>query len=252
VMPQLVAAAEERDDLTGENSRLTAELGFAAERLQFMQIENEALNKQVKALQQRTGLVVPAALEGAGDVGAAGFATAEAGSQGQGYAPGSPGPGTSTYSPDTGIPAPVQPSGPSPLEANQRPLVQLERLKMEEYLAQAIEESTDPFQRELIGTISGQLESVRDLYAGLRDATTIEERQGYLDQIAASRTHLRGLVHEQQAELMRREMEDAGVTDPARQEQLIESFSTLQKSPWWTEPMFVWGMAPDPPPELGE
>lgn len=241
LVPELVAAVTARDTLEEENSRLSRELSYAAERVQFMGIENEALLKQVEALQNLKGLSAQdaalhesyAALE-AGSEGAVSSSSPSAPQRRPGQAPSSVS-AASTY---TQPPAAAQPK-----EAQEAPLVLEQRRRLADLLQEAIDQTTDPFEKERLGNLRDHLKYVRDLYTSLRAAQSFEERRAILGTIAQTRANMKALVQDQRNALMRRSLEENGVSDAGLQDRVIASIETLQENPYWTEPMLIWGMA---------
>lgn len=231
--PKLVQLAEEKEGMIRENERLTAELQFASERLRFMESDFAALQKQLDALSDRpvqaktqTGVAMPPE-----------------------QAPGEPSNQVaSAENKPTDAAAGGSTSGPvarqAPPEVQMR--IEQDRVRVQDFLQTQIETTTDPAEQARLSKLQENMQVVRDLYDRLREAQTAEERQSIIRQVARTRAEMRDIIMEQRASLVRQTLEQSGVSDPAQQQHLIAAFEELQNSPYYTDQMLIWGMAPQP------
>ena len=247
--PKLVAMADDLAKMRTNQERVEADLAFASERMNWLKAENQALNEQVVALQRSKGL---AATEGEAhllEVASGPSDGAVSTTSGTGRHSSSE--GAYTDGADGTSNASGAQGEPNPLESKQRALVQLERKRIEDFLAEQMEAANDPAEQARLNDVLDHLASVHQRYRELQAAQTSEERVAILDAIAQSRANLKALVDKQRNEMMRRELANAGVTDSSIQRNVISAMDKLEESPYWTEPMMIWGMGSDPQFDAG-
>lgn len=233
--PQLETVRQERDSLQENTDRLRRDLSMATERMQWVEVENVALRDQVDALQRTSG-TPPSGSSDQADNGI--YAEADAELEPEELAS-EQRPGESGYIP----PEAAERMGAT--REVEEVAAEQERERVEDMILREIDASMDPVEQERLAVLHEHLVHVRDLYRELREAESLEERQEILNAVGESRRNMRSLVQNQQHDLMRRTFESAGVDDPEVQQQLIHQLDELQNSPYWTEPMMVWGMAAD-------
>lgn len=239
--PRIAEIAMQRDNLAQESERLAAELQFAAERLQFVEADSAALRQQLEALQARAGWS-SGSMQGTGGPGADGDVGSDTGGK------------TSAFSQVSDSGAAGQASGSSPGPSvpprgyTGLAVVEQERVRLQDFLDAQIQTSPDPVEQARLIRLQENMVSIRDLYTQLREAATLEERQAILRQVASTRAEMRDIIMDQRASLIRQTLEQGGVSDPTQQEHLIAAIEQLQESPYYTDHMLVWGMAPQPRP----
>jgi hypothetical protein len=232
--PLLEMASADRDTARREHERISSELVFAAERLQWLSVENEALRDQVSALQQGAGL--PTRPPAAADNPASSAAVT---------APGTA-PRTDTGQLDTSGEGGADSGDTRPEvtpEQVSEATYEMKRQHINDFLLQEAEQAADPNERERLAALHERQRLVRDAYRQLQDAKTDEEKERLLTAVVQARTDMKHLVEDQRNDLIRRSLEQAGVSDTMQQRQIIESVTTLQQNPYWTEPMMIWGAA---------
>lgn len=150
--------------------------------------------------------------------------------------------------------SPPPPPGWEQPEEDQVPLATLERRRhARDILIDEMQMSDDPVEQDRLANIHNHLRDIRDMFQEMRNAPDAETQQTYSDAIRQARYNLKTLVEDQQSDLMRRELQESGIEDPAQQREIIERLRDVQQSPFYREPMFVWGAAPpDPESAPGE
>lgn len=231
--PKLVQLAEEKEGIVRENERLTAELQFAAERLRFMESDFAALQKQLDTLSNRPEQAATQASMAAPSVQAPVEKPTEMAS-------------AETKQRDTAgggsVSGPVASKAPPDVQVR----IEQDRVRVQDFLQTQIETATDPAEQARLSKLQENMQRVRDLYDHLREAQTAEERQSIIKQVARTRAEMRDIIMEQRASLLRQTLEQSGVSDPTQQQHLIAAFEELQNSPYYTDQMLIWGMAPQP------
>ncbi len=234
--PKLAQVAEQRNALQEDNARLEKELVLAQDRVQFMELEAQALMKQVAALQGQRGLpgeastVEPSAEPLVGEGSSEGQAIPQR--------PTSP----PQPAPRTASPGPQSPGARK--EEQVAPEVVEQRRRIEEILLEDVGQSTDPIEQRRLQTLHDHLKYVRDLYRDLQLAATPQQSQTLLNAIADARGQMKTIVRDQRRSLMRKIFESEKVSDPQIQQRIIESIEALQETNhYWKEPLLIWGMA---------
>lgn len=245
--PRIGSLASQQAEIEEMNTRLNSDLRFAAERLEWVEAENSSLREQVAALQ--SGGPAPGATVGAnvsdaaasGAVGAptqadrSGTATSAA-ERGNGMPTGA-GMGSATAAAESGASAA---EGQTPTPEDEAVVM---RERVGEFIAREMAEASDSATAERLANIDAHLKQVRDLYKALGAAQTPEERAQIHEAVSQNRANLKQLVEQQQAAEMRQVLVRSGISDPGTQRQLISSMRELRESPYWRDPMMIWGTA---------
>lgn len=231
--PQLKTLAEERNTLQESKDRLKKELDYMSQRLDFIQVENQALEDQVAALQE-----MPRAARQVAQSSQQTEAPVEAAEP---ETMASANPDAGSFVSDESSNSPVNDT--YRLSYHTRNAIEDKRQGIQEYLDQALATTTDPAEQQRLLGLQEHLQHVRDLYSQLRQAKDTKERQAILEAVTQSRTNLKGLVEAQRSEMLRDQLAANGVADAQQQSQIIQSLKNLQQTPYWSEPMLVWGMS---------
>ncbi len=229
--PKLVEITSQHAQLEQEKNRLTEELSFASERMQWVEKENASLRGQIQALS--TGQMAPSGNpEEQIPNDSAAPEDSSAGGSASAYIPPDP----------SETEKPLSPQDQKLATAEQQ-MAYAERQLLDSVLVDDMEASTDPAEKARLQNVMDHRKLVRDLYRDLRDAATPEERQTVLDTILKARSNLKELVKNQQDEMMRQAIESADESTEEGKRALIDHLQEIQKSPYFTDPLFVWGMA---------
>ena len=231
---KIAEMAKTLEESAREKERLTAELQFAAERLRYMENDYAALQKQLETLGTSRSAVAVSAHGAGGDSGDVAMLAGDAA-------------GTNVAKPDA-----ASSGTPSGQDGAKRTIPEVEirleqdRVRVQDFLQTQIETTSDPAEQARLTRLQEDMQVVRDLFDQLREAQSSEERQNVIRQMARVRGEMRDIILEQRAALVRQTLEQAGVTDTAQQQHLIAALEELQNSPYYTDQMLIWGMAPKP------
>lgn len=137
----------------------------------------------------------------------------------------------------------IAPVSSQDMPASQQPVAAVQRPVVEEILYADMETSSDPTEQARLENIHEHLMAVYENYAMLNETEDPDQRSALMNNVLQARQNLKSLVRSQQDEVVRRAVAQAGVTDPEQQLALIDSFQQVKDSPYFTEPLLVWGMA---------
>lgn len=245
-LPRVNTLAEQLAEVEETNNRISSDLRFAAERLQWIEAENMSLREQTATLD---GSAAPQR-----SVGAATASDATTDAAGGQTAP--PASGRSQGASGNTRRAASSSGSPAADAAQAQDAAAMEAAYAESFdeAAQARERVGDLIARDLttaqdqatvdrLANIDAHLQQVRELYKSMGEAKTPEERAAIQQAVAQNRANLKLLVEQQQAAEMRDVLERTGVSDPGAQRQIIRSMRELRESPYWNDPMMIWGTA---------
>ncbi len=231
---KIAEIAKQREEMVRENERLNAELQFAAERLRYMETDYASLQKQLDALVSSRPMTSSPAGQGMQSA-ATDLAVAEGQLDGDVSSP-------NNQTSDTGAVQGSVQRAASDVEVR----IEQDRVRVQDFIQTQIETSPDPAEQARLSRLQEDMEQVRDLFTQLRESQSAEERQNIIRQVARIRAEMRDIVLEQRASLVRQTLEQAGISDAAQQQHLISALEELQNSPYYTDQMLIWGMAPQP------
>lgn len=237
--PTVVTLQRENKQLEQESISTLQELSVAAERVAWLEAELADLRQRPARASRSGGGYDAAPLPGVASREPSGGVPEEVDS-------GSPRMGQVNVYEES----PPPPPGWEQPEDEQIPLATLERRRhAQDILIDEMQMSDDPVEQDRLANIHNHLRDIRDMFQEMRNAPDAETQQAYADAIRQARYNLKTLVEDQQSDLMRRELQESGIEDPAQQREIIERLRDVQQSPFYREPMFVWGAAPpDPEP----
>ncbi len=245
-LPRVNTLAEQLADVEETNKRISSDLRFAAERLQWVEAENMSLREQTAALD---GAAAPrpsvrAATASGATTDSAGSETATAASsRPQGASGNARRVASSSGSPAAADTAQAQDAAMEAAYAESFDEAAQARERVGDIIARDLTTAQDQATVDRLANIDAHLQQVRELYKSMSAAKTPEERAAIQQAVAQNRANLKLLVEQQQAAEMRDILERTGVSDPGAQRQIISSMRELRESPYWSDPMMIWGTA---------
>jgi uncharacterized membrane-anchored protein YhcB (DUF1043 family) len=238
---RLEASRQSYESKAAELNALQSEYNTAIENLNDLRRQNEQLRARMTSLGGEAAASAQPSEDADAEAGSRPVRTARNASGGQDYATPEP-----YYTSQREAP----PAGAVAVEDGDETFyVFQQRRRIEDILMEDAQLSNDPQEQERLASIHEHLRYVRDLYKDLHEVETPEEKQEVLDLIVRTRSNLKNLVENQQFSMMAGVLEDSGVDDPGEQRRLIDELHSLQKSPYWTEPSMIWGMAAEDRPQ---
>lgn len=244
-LPRVNTLAEQLADVEETNKRISSDLRFAAERLQWVEAENMSLREQTAALDGGAAprpSVRTTAPSGATADSAGGETATAASSRPQGASGDARRAASSSGSPAADT-AQAQDAAMEAAYAESFDEAAQARERVGDLIARDLTTAQDQATVDRLANIDAHLQQVRELYKSMSAAKTPEERAAIQQAVAQNRANLKLLVEQQQAAEMRNILERTGVSDPGAQRQIISSMRELRESPYWSDPMMIWGTA---------
>lgn len=240
---QLTQVAQSRDQAVQERNKAAATLRDAEQRALDAQAALTARNSELQRLQ--------AAHDELADTAAV-QAPAAAISEEPAASDAAPAPPPELRAPRDGI----DPMEGVPRDANGNPLppeptvdgpssrmdfTQRMNERMQGYYEAEAAKTNDPAVQQRLATLRDQSTYMMDVMQRMRDTMDEQERAQLQEEFQQVRANVSTLVQEQQDYMLRQVAIQSGVTDPQKQEALMNSLRETQESPFFRSPMMSWG-----------